>query len=258
MGLPPRPPGLRSAAGPRLPGRRSVQLCNEDTTSFYTFFPGEAGKGDGDRTPAGWARTGSTTPATERAAGGWVAGVPVALQVALGRDVYVHVSWHSGVLPLRPDFVSQDKIGDEAQGDEENPQNDEVQVELGILHVQLPQDGFRLLEVARLIDATVQVLSIQAVDGQDDPFEAVPAEEGTGRGEQGPPGGQRTLHPRTGLHLPRVTGSPALPPQDLSSRKHFPDSQQPLKTSASNGLAKVFPIFVSSRASTHQAKLNNK
>lgn len=33
-----------------------------------------------------------------------------------------------GVLPLSPDFVSQDKIGDEPQGDEEDAQDDEIQV----------------------------------------------------------------------------------------------------------------------------------
>lgn len=115
-------------------------------------------------------------------------------------------------LPLRPDFVSQDEIGDEAQGDEENAQNDEVQVELGVLHVQLPQDGLRLLEVARLIDATVQVLSVQPVDGQDDPFEPIPGEEGVGR-EQGPPRGQGTPRPRACLHLPRETGPPVRDPQ---------------------------------------------
>lgn len=93
--------------------------------------------------------------------------------------------WHSTALPLRPDFVPQDKVGDEAQGDEENPQDDEVQVQFGILHVQFSQDGLRLLEVARLVDVAVQVLSVEAVDGEDDAFKAVP-EEGRAGDERGP------------------------------------------------------------------------
>lgn len=74
------------------------------------------------------ADTGSTTPVDGTHRRGWVAAsVPAAPQEALGRDVYVRVSWSARVfLPFRPDFVSQDEIGDEAQGDEENAQNDEV------------------------------------------------------------------------------------------------------------------------------------
>lgn len=61
------------------------------------------------------------------------------------RGPWPHVSlppcWPPGLLPLSLDFVPQDKIGDEAQGDEENPEDHEVQVQLGVLHVQLAQDG---------------------------------------------------------------------------------------------------------------------
>lgn len=44
-------------------------------------------------------------------------------------------------LPLRPDFVSEDKIGNQAQGEEENPKYDEVQVKFGIFYIQFFQDG---------------------------------------------------------------------------------------------------------------------
>lgn len=44
-------------------------------------------------------------------------------------------------LPLRSDFVSEDEIGNQAQGEEENPEDDEVQVKFGIFYIQFFQDG---------------------------------------------------------------------------------------------------------------------
>lgn len=44
-------------------------------------------------------------------------------------------------LPLRSDFVSEDKIGNQAQREEENPKNNEVQVKFGIFYIQFSQDG---------------------------------------------------------------------------------------------------------------------
>lgn len=62
---------------------------------------------------------------------------------ALGHNVCFAslLAWRWFFLPLRPDLVSQDEIGDEPQGDEEDAQDDEIQVQLRVLHVQLPQDG---------------------------------------------------------------------------------------------------------------------
>jgi hypothetical protein len=96
---------------------------------------------------------------------------------ALGHTTDLPLSWHLGVLPLCSDFVPQDKIGNEAQGDEEDPKHDEIQVELGVLHVQLSQNGLRLLKVARLVNVAVQVFSVQAIDGEDDTLKAVPRQE---------------------------------------------------------------------------------
>lgn len=79
-------------------------------------------------------------------------------------------------LPLRPDFVSEDKIGNQAQGEEENPEDDEVQVKFGIFYIQFFQDGLWFLKVAGVIFVTMQVFSVQPVDGEDDSFEPVPGE----------------------------------------------------------------------------------
>lgn len=81
---------------------------------------------------------------------GWVTVVPLSAGTGLPPRFYKLLLatmsnsllfWHAGALPLCPDFVPQDKIGDEAQGDEENAQDNEVQVEFGVLHVQLSQNG---------------------------------------------------------------------------------------------------------------------
>lgn len=63
------------------------------------------------------------------------------LEVARGHGVQRSSLWLPSALPLGPYFVSQHEVGDETQGDEENPQDDEVQVELGVLHIQLSQDS---------------------------------------------------------------------------------------------------------------------
>ena len=61
--------------------------------------------------------------------------------MAYGHGVQCSSLWLCSTLPLGPDFVSQHKVGDETQGDEENPQDNEVQVELGVLHVQFSKDS---------------------------------------------------------------------------------------------------------------------
>lgn len=63
------------------------------------------------------------------------------LEVAHGHGVQRSSLWLSNTLPLGPDFVSQHEVGNETKGDEENPQDNEVQVELGVLHVQFSQDS---------------------------------------------------------------------------------------------------------------------
>lgn len=77
-------------------------------------------------------------------------------------------------LPLGADLVSQDEVGDESERKEEDGEDDEVQVEFGVQHVQLLQDGLRLLEVTRVVLVAVKVSSVQTVDGQDDTFKAIP------------------------------------------------------------------------------------
>lgn len=77
-------------------------------------------------------------------------------------------------LPLRSELVAQDKVSDESQRQEENGEDEEVQVEFGVQHVQLLQDGVRLLEVTGVVLIAVQVGPVQTVDGQDDALEAVP------------------------------------------------------------------------------------
>ena len=61
--------------------------------------------------------------------------------MAHGHGVQRSSLWLCSTLPLGPDFVSQHEVGDETQGDKENPQDNEVQVELGVLHVQFSQDS---------------------------------------------------------------------------------------------------------------------
>ena len=74
------------------------------------------------------------------------------------------------------DLVAQDEVGDEPEGDEEDGEHDEVQVQPRVLHVQLPQDRLRLLEVTGVVCVAVQVLSVEPVDGEDDSLEPVSAE----------------------------------------------------------------------------------
>lgn len=154
----------------------------------------------------------------------------------------------SAALPLRPDLVPQDQVGDEAQRDEEDAQHDEVQVEFGVLHVQLSQNGLRLLEVAGLVDVAVQVLSVQAVDGQDDPFEPVPAEESAPREDGSAPG------PQTPSRRPdsASTCSIALsvvpvgsPPTAPSSLRHLDLPAPPEMTTCGSSA----PLFASSASS---------
>lgn len=88
------------------------EILHEDATPFYTFFPGEAGKGE--ERGAG-ADTGGTTPADGRTAGGWVAAAAPAAPQGPWATMSMSVSPGARVfLPLCPDFVSQDEIGDEA------------------------------------------------------------------------------------------------------------------------------------------------
>lgn len=85
----------------------------------------------------------------------WSCAVPAAAVATVAAVGCLLSAGPTGLLPLCPDLVSQHEVGNEAQGDEEDAQNNEVQVELGVLHVQLAQDGLRLLEVARLVDVAV-------------------------------------------------------------------------------------------------------
>lgn len=88
-------------------------------------------------------------------------------------------SWFSSSswpgLPLSADLVPQDKVSNEPQREEEDGEDDEVQVEFGVQHVELFQDGFRLLEVTRVVFITVKILSIQTIDRQDDTFKTISA-----------------------------------------------------------------------------------
>lgn len=68
-------------------------------------------------------------------------------------------------LPLSTDLVAEDEVSDEPQGEEEDCEDDEVQVELGVQHVQLLQDGLRLVEVTGVILVTVKIFSVQTIDG---------------------------------------------------------------------------------------------
>lgn len=77
-------------------------------------------------------------------------------------------------LPLRADFVPEDKISNESQRQKEDGEDNEVQVEFGVQHVQLLEDCLRLLEVTRLTFTAVKIITTQAVDGQDDAFKPVP------------------------------------------------------------------------------------
>lgn len=76
-------------------------------------------------------------------------------------------------LSLRLDFVAENKVSSQPQDDEENSQDDEINVELRVLHVQQLQNLFRLLELTQL-PGTLQLWPVHAVDGQEDPFKAVP------------------------------------------------------------------------------------
>lgn len=151
------------------------------------------------------------------------------LGAALGLSVRFSSGRAPGALPLRPDFVPQHKVGNEAQGDEEDPEDDEVQVELGILHVQLPQDGLRLLEVTGLVDVAVQVFSVEAVDGQDDPFKSIPEEASAEREVgSGPPTPPLPVCAEGRAPRPPVTLSPApLPPRRSLFTGILPDRSTP-------------------------------
>ena len=78
------------------------------------------------------------------------------------------------VLPLGSDLVAEDEVGDEPQREEEDAKDNEVQVEFGVQHVQLLQDGLGLLEVTGVVFVAVQIVSVETVDRQDDALETVP------------------------------------------------------------------------------------
>lgn len=80
-------------------------------------------------------------------------------------------------LPLCTDLITKNKISKKSQREEEDCEDDEIQVEFGIKHVQLFQDGFRLLEMTRVILITVEIHAVQTIDGQDDTLKPIP---GTG------------------------------------------------------------------------------
>lgn len=77
-------------------------------------------------------------------------------------------------LPLCIDLVTEDKISKKPQSEEEDYEDDEVQVEFGIEHVQFLQDSIRPLEVARVILITVEIHAIQTIDGKDYPLKPIP------------------------------------------------------------------------------------
>lgn len=79
------------------------------------------------------------------------------------------------VLPLSADLVPQDEVSNEPQTEEEDGKDDEIQVEFGIQHVQLFQDGLRLLEVTCMVFITMKILSIQTIDRQDDTLKTISA-----------------------------------------------------------------------------------
>lgn len=77
-------------------------------------------------------------------------------------------------LPLGSDLVAEDKVRDEPQREEEDAKDNEVQVEFGVQHVQLLQNGLGLLKVAGVVFVTVQIVAVQTVDRQDDALETIP------------------------------------------------------------------------------------
>lgn len=103
-------------------------------------------------------------------------------------------------LSLRFDLVPEHQVSQEPQDDKEDAQDEEVQVELGLLHIQLLQDLDGFLERAEVLEA-LQVLALHGVDGEDDPLEAIPRAEHTPRvtGAQGSQ--DRELWPELGAHL---------------------------------------------------------
>lgn len=183
-------------------------------------------------------------------------GLPQVLQVALGHCVRFSSLWLSSALPLCPDFVSQHKVGSETQGDEENPQDNEVQVELGVLHVQLSENGRRLLEVARIIDVTVQVLAVEAIDGEDDPFEPISEEGGASvRRAQEPSPLPLPTSAEGKVPPPSPHPQPGSPPSpEIFLPGTLPNDSTASSDKSIQWLDDVFSNFVSSKVSTKKTK----
>lgn len=72
----------------------------------------------------------------------------------------------------RFDPPSQHKVAGHAQNDEEDAEDDEVEIEFGVLHVQLLQDILGLGEEALGLGA-LQVAAVLAVDGLKHAFKRV-------------------------------------------------------------------------------------
>lgn len=53
-------------------------------------------------------------------------------------------------LSHRLDLVAEDEVGSQSEDNEEDAQDDEVHVELGVFHVQQLEDLLRLLELTHL------------------------------------------------------------------------------------------------------------
>lgn len=106
--------------------------------------------------------------------------------------------WGAGqgkALSLGLDPITEHKVRQQPQGQEEDAQDQEVHVELGVLHIQRSEDTLRILERAVFLQAS-QVSSIHAIDGQNHTLKAIPRHVGASE--------QDTEH--------RVTCSLSIPP----------------------------------------------
>lgn len=88
--------------------------------------------------------------------------------------------WGAGqskALSLRLDPIPEHKVCQQPQGQEKDAQDQEVHVELSILHIQCSEDTLWLPERASLLRAG-QVSSFHAVDSQNHTFKAIPRQAG--------------------------------------------------------------------------------
>ncbi len=76
-------------------------------------------------------------------------------------------------LSLAPDFVTEDKVSNDSEADEEDSKADDVDPEHTVLQVQLLKEFDGILEMA-IGHGALQRLAIESVDRQHDTLEPVP------------------------------------------------------------------------------------